>query len=80
MDQVQHIAAPARMQLRGKDAHELSKIWQAYPCADGKIPDGFIGRLGAKVEEFVRNNRNDNSGVPLRKRVEPNPAALRCLA
>jgi hypothetical protein len=50
---------------------ELFKTWRASARSDGKIPGGLIGMLGAKVEEFVSNNRNDASGAPYAKKVEP---------
>ena len=64
-------AANAGAQPKDKDAQVLFQKWQASARGDGKIPGGLIGRLGAKVNEFIRNNTGDNSGDPFAKKFEP---------
>jgi beta-lactamase regulating signal transducer with metallopeptidase domain/WD40 repeat protein len=64
-------APPAAAIPKDKHAQELFKLWQAAARSDGRIPGGLIAQLRAKVEEFIRLNRDDTFGAPHAKKVEP---------
>lgn len=65
-----NFAAPD-LKLRHEHALALFRKWQANARTDGKIPGSLVGRLGDKVNEFIRANRGDESGAPFAKRMEP---------
>jgi hypothetical protein len=56
---------------KNRKAQELFKGWLFHARVNGKIPGGYIARLGERVQEFVRANAADPAGAPSAKRMEP---------
>jgi beta-lactamase regulating signal transducer with metallopeptidase domain len=56
---------------KNRKAQELFKVWLNRARLSGKIPGGFIARLGEHVQTFVKSNAADAAGAPYAKRMEP---------
>lgn len=56
---------------KNRKAQELFKVWLNRARLSGKIPGGFIARLGEHVQDFVKGNAADVAGAPYAKRMEP---------
>jgi beta-lactamase regulating signal transducer with metallopeptidase domain len=54
---------------KNRKARELFKVWQSRARLSGKIPGGFISRMGEHVKVFVKSNAT--AGSPYAKRMEP---------
>ena len=55
----------------GQDFFPLTVNYQEKTFAAGKIPGGFIARLGEHMKAFVKGNAADAAGAPFAKRMEP---------
>jgi beta-lactamase regulating signal transducer with metallopeptidase domain len=56
---------------KNRKAQELFKEWLFHARVNGKIPGGYIARLGERVKEFISANAADPAGEPYAKRMEP---------
>ncbi|MDB5355156.1 MAG: hypothetical protein JWN24_1609 [Phycisphaerales bacterium] len=56
---------------KNRKAQELLKVWLHDARLSGKIPGGFIARLGEHMKAFVKGNAADAAGAPFAKRMEP---------
>ena len=63
--------AAGQPQPKDENAKALYKVWQHNARKNGNIPGGFIGRLSAKVNEFIRVDSADAAGAPYAKKMEP---------
>jgi beta-lactamase regulating signal transducer with metallopeptidase domain len=56
---------------KNRKAQQLFKEWLSHARLNGKIPGGFVARLGERVQEFVRANAADPAGAASAQRMEP---------
>jgi len=56
---------------KNRKAQELFKVWLNRARLSGKIPGGFIARMGEHVKGFVKGNAADAAGAPFARRMEP---------
>ncbi len=68
--------ASGEPQPKDTSAQALYKVWQHGARKSGNIPGGFLGRLGQKVNEFIRVNSADASGAPYARKMEPLAARI----
>jgi beta-lactamase regulating signal transducer with metallopeptidase domain len=63
--------AAGQPQPNDKSGQALLALWQHHVRANGSFPGGLVGRLGDKVNEFIRNNTGDAGGDPYAKKMMP---------
>jgi beta-lactamase regulating signal transducer with metallopeptidase domain len=65
--EVTGVVAAGQPQPKDKHARALLSVWQHHARGNGNFPGGLVGRLGDKVQYFIRINTGDTAGGPYAK-------------